>query len=172
MELLIPGLLLVALMVWASTKIKRDADAAFGPESIETDDLAVEKPDGFLHVLNDDSGLAFRAYSKEYGSGEANGIRKATIDIEIFEGIEPDERLTEIETELGELTNLNRYLDGGEHAISFSTEFVDDDIEFERIYRLNKRSDRFFETKITLLADYKEEFTGKIEEFLSSLRAK
>jgi hypothetical protein len=171
MELLIPGLILVALMVWASTKIKRDADAAFGPESIETDDVAVEKPDGFLHVINDDSGLAFRAYSKEYGSGEANGIRKATIDIEIFEGIEPDERFRILETELGEFTNIEKYKDSGED-ISFSTAYVDDEIEFERIYRLVKRSDRLFETRITLIAKYKEEFVEKIKEFVRGFRAK
>ena len=32
MELLIPGLILVALMVYASTKIKKAAAAAFEPE--------------------------------------------------------------------------------------------------------------------------------------------
>ncbi len=175
MELLIPGLILVALMVWASTKIKRDAEAAFGAETIETDDLKVKKPDGFLHVLNDDSGLAFRAYSKEYGANEANGIRKATIDIEILDGIEPEERFAELETELGELSNVEKYLDGEEIAISFTTEFVDDEIDFERVYRLVKRTDRpnrLFEMKITALAKYKNDYVVKLEDFVRSFRAK
>ncbi len=172
MELLIPGLILVALMVWASTKIKRDADAAFGPESIETEDLAVEKPDGFLHVLNDDSGLAFRAYSKEYGSGEANGIRKATIDIEILNGIDPLSRFAELQTEFGALSEVEKFANGDEKGISFSVDFVDEDLEFERFYRLIKHSDRVFETRITVLRKYKDEFADKIGEFFSSFQAK
>lgn len=170
MELLIPGLILVALMVWASTKIKRDADAAFGEESIETDVLTVRKPDGFLHVLNDDSDLAFRAYSKEYGSGEANGIRKAIIEIEIFDGIDPEERFAELAAEYAKLANVEKLVD--DNAISFSTEFVDDELEFKRIYRLIGRSDRLYETRITILAKYKEEFDSKIEKFVGSFQAK
>ena len=67
MELLIPGLILVALMVWASTRIKKNAAAAFDAEVIETESFSIRKPEGFLHVLNDDSGLAFRSYSKDFG---------------------------------------------------------------------------------------------------------
>ena len=51
MEILVPGLILVALMVWLSTRIKRNAAAAFDAERVETEDLIVEKPGGFLHVL-------------------------------------------------------------------------------------------------------------------------
>mgnify|MGYP007097599700 CR=1 FL=1 len=50
MELLIPGLILVALMVWASTKIKRSAAQAYAAESIETEYFAIEKPDGLIDL--------------------------------------------------------------------------------------------------------------------------
>lgn len=80
MELLIPGLILVALMVYASTRIKRSAAAAFDEEAIETDEYVIQKPEGFLHNLNAGSEYLFEAYSKEF-SKEAPTLRigRATI---------------------------------------------------------------------------------------------
>ena len=59
MEILIPGLILVALMVYVSTKIKKNAVDAFGEETITTDDFVLIKPEGFLHNLNGDPALLF-----------------------------------------------------------------------------------------------------------------
>jgi hypothetical protein len=85
MELLIPGLILVALMAWASTKIKKRASDAFESELIETENYAVRKPDGFLHVIGDPD-HEFRAYSKEFGGQNNSGDRRATIEIDVFPG--------------------------------------------------------------------------------------
>jgi len=78
MELLIPGLILVALMVWASTRIKRSAARAFEAEHVEGDGFSLDKPEGFLQKLDDKSKYAFEAYSKEYGRGLAENMRAAT----------------------------------------------------------------------------------------------
>jgi len=78
MELLIPGLALVALMVWASTRIKRSAAKAFEAEHIEGDGFSIDKPDGFLQKLDERSEYAFEAYSKEFGSELAGNMRAAT----------------------------------------------------------------------------------------------
>ena len=67
--LIILGLILVALMVWASTKIKKTAADAFEPEFIETDAYSLQKPEGFLHVIGDET-HEFMAYSKDFGKGD------------------------------------------------------------------------------------------------------
>ncbi len=85
MELLIPGLILVALMVYASTRIKKTAALAFEPESIDTETFSIEKPDGFLSVINGDPALAFEAYSKEFGGDGAEDIKQARVEIRHFE---------------------------------------------------------------------------------------
>ena len=90
MELLIPGLILVAFMVYASTRIKRVAAEAFEPETVETDDFTLDKPEGFLNVINRDPSLAFYAYSKDMGVGEAAEFRAGRA--EIREG--PDHAVT------------------------------------------------------------------------------
>src|SRR5688572_20065083 len=83
MELLIPGLILVALMVWASTKIKKTAADAFEAERIQTSDYELDKPAEFLHVLGDPD-HEFFAYSKEMGEGESNSVRRATIELDLL----------------------------------------------------------------------------------------
>ena len=72
MEILIVGLILVGFMVYASTRIKRTAAEAFDAETVESDDFTIEKPAGFLHVLNGDAALSFEAYStlRETGIGK------------------------------------------------------------------------------------------------------
>ncbi len=81
MEILIPGLILVGFMVWASTRIKRNAARAFEREDIDTSDFSLIKPDGFLAVAEPPDGLLFSAYSKEFGTGEAESIRRATAEV-------------------------------------------------------------------------------------------
>src|SRR5688500_15102343 len=83
MELLIPGLILVALMVWASTKIKKTAADAFEEEFIETEAYSLRKPEGFLHVIGDEH-HELTAYSREYGKGDNTGVRQATIELDIL----------------------------------------------------------------------------------------
>lgn len=84
MELLIPGLILVALMVYASTRIKRSAAAAFESETIETDEFIIKKPDGFLSVLGGDPKYAYEAYSRDFGTGDDANTRLA--HVYLFEG--------------------------------------------------------------------------------------
>jgi hypothetical protein len=81
MEILIPGLLLVAFMAWASTRIKRNAAAAYAAETIETDEFVIQKPEGFLHNLNGDPRYVFEAYSKDF-SKVNDKLRVGTATVE------------------------------------------------------------------------------------------
>src|SRR3954471_8994910 len=85
MELLIPGLILVGLMVYASTRIKRNAAQAFEQETIETADYILTKPAGMLQVINGDPTLAFEAYSKEIGTVGRKDFRIVTATIRILD---------------------------------------------------------------------------------------
>lgn len=83
MEILIVGGILVALMVYASTKLKRFTAEAFEAETVETDEFVVDKPDGFLHVIGGDRAYAFEAYSREFGGPGSEEIRQATAMLRI-----------------------------------------------------------------------------------------
>src|SRR5215218_1576466 len=84
MELLIPGLILVALMVYASTRIKKTAAEAFEPETVESDEFIIQKPEGFLNVIGGDPAYAFEAYSKEYGGEGAQEFRQGTATVTVY----------------------------------------------------------------------------------------
>src|SRR5205085_2158799 len=78
MEILIVGVILVALMVYASTRIKKSAARAFESETIDADEFYIEKPEGFINPLRDESAeYAFEAYSKDFGTGDAENVYQA-----------------------------------------------------------------------------------------------
>src|SRR4051794_7750972 len=85
MEILIIGLILVALMVYASTRIKRTAAAAFERETIETDTYVIQKPEGYLHKLNGDPQFLFEAYSREFSKSDPK-LRLGTAKIDVISG--------------------------------------------------------------------------------------
>ena len=78
MEFVIPGLILVAVMVYVSTRIKRSAAAAYDAETVETELFSVTKPEGFLAVASPRSPLLFEAYSKEFGTDGRENERMVT----------------------------------------------------------------------------------------------
>ena len=172
MELLIPGLILVAIMAWASTRIKRNASAAFDAERVETDDFVIEKPEGFLHVLNDTSGLLFRAYPREFGTVGRSDLRQATIEVERHIGADPDTVLTALKGSSESMDTESTFMDAGERAASVRSVRISDGAEFETIHKLVSRGDDVIEVRGRVLSEHKDAHLRKIEEMLGSLRVK
>jgi len=163
MELLIPGLILVALMVWASTKIKKRAADAFEAEFIETETYSLQKPDGFLHVIGDEE-HEFAAYSKEYGNGDNTGIRQATIEIDIFpdtdasgvvSSIESSSATTDAKTESGNVIRLESAESANEIAI-------------RGFYKIVPTESRVYRLRFAVLHEHSDDYREKIETTLDS----
>lgn len=172
MEILVPGLVLVALMVWASTRIKRNAAAAFEAERIETDDLVVDKPEGFLHVLNDDSGLLFRAYSRDFGIGGDRDARQAVIEVERHRGTVLDKAVASVRDASETFEAEPVYLDGGEKAMNAHSVRVRDGGEFETIHKFVTRGPDVVEARAEVLAEHKDSHLRNMEEALEKLLVK
>ena len=172
MELLIPGLILVALMVWASTRIKKNAAAAFDAETVETDEFVIRKPEGFLHVLNDDSGLAFRAYSKEFGKIGDKEVRRATIEIERHSKTGLDELRKKIEAAAESADSPEAYLDAGEKASWMNTTQIIGGGEYAVSHKLVTRGADVWEARSSVLADNREDLLEALESALDSVRVK
>ncbi len=90
MEIFIFGVILVALMVYVSTKIKKVAAAAFERETIEAEDFTLSKPKGFIHPLNENSAFAFEAYTKDFGTDEAKDFRQARAKLRVISALSFD----------------------------------------------------------------------------------
>jgi hypothetical protein len=69
MEILIAGVILVAFMAYASTRIKRSAAKAFEAETVETDQFVIQKPDGFLNVIKRRPAIRVRGLFKGIWNG-------------------------------------------------------------------------------------------------------
>jgi hypothetical protein len=167
MELLIPGLILVALMVWASTKIKKTAADAFEPEFIETDDYSLQKPDGFLHVIGDEE-HEFFAYSKDFGKGDNTGVRQATIEIDVFRGediaavrdtITKAAESFDITIDTPELSEVNTEETANESAVS-------------GFYKIVPARDAVLRLRFAVLNEYKDDYSRRIVETLDSFTIK
>ncbi len=171
LAILIPGLIIVALMVWASTRIKRIAAAAFEPETIETDDFVIQKPDGFLNNLNGDPKFTFTAYSKEFGA-DATDIRQGRVQLTVTDDAGIDQIIA-------------GFSDGGDEIVDDVTEVVGPTryrlIEAKRdenghdlcvTYKIAEMDSRVFTLESIRLAETSDEFTRKIEAFANSFELK
>jgi len=82
MEILIVGIIIVAVMAWASTRIKRTAKEAFEAENIETAEFTIHKPDGWLSIVSPKAPYLFEAYSKAFGKEPNEKVRLGTATVE------------------------------------------------------------------------------------------
>jgi hypothetical protein len=155
MELLIPGLILVALMVYASTRIKRTAARAFEAETVETDEFVVQKPDGFLNVLNLDPELSFEAYSKDFGTKGDLDIRAATAKLRVRDDSTVDDLIKEIASKT-EVTNQLNEVVGDVHYRVIEGELTKGEAEYRVLYKLAEHADKTYELEVAALRSVPE----------------
>ena len=168
MEFLIPGLILVGLMVWASTRIKRNAAKAFEREEIETADFSLTKPEGFLSIVDPPDGAAFSAYSKEFGIDGAEKMRRSTAELRVF----PNAQLSEIverakkgaSTVLSEQTGVI----GGKKCANIVVERLEEGILLESHYNIVAGTEAVYQLTVNVLSDNKDEFRSRVDELLTS----
>jgi hypothetical protein len=171
MELLIPGLILVALMVYASTRIKRSAARAFEPETIETDVFVIEKPDGFLNVLNGHPELEFEAYSREFGGVGAEEIKQARAEIRRFDGSDIEESATRIRNSATVVSDLAEVVGERKYRL-VDAQRVENGMNFREFYKLAGAGSGVIELKIIALVETNDEISRKIEAMLASFTVK
>ena len=172
MELLIPGLILVALMVYASTRIKKTAALAFEAETIETDEFIIQKPDGFLTVLNGDPQYSFESYSKEYGATGAENFRKGIANLRIYDGSSVSEvaaNLTGLDDEV--VSDVSEVIGGHRYRVIEIKRIVGG-VEFRYFSKFAEQNGRVYEFQITAIAETTDEFMQNIEAMLNSFEIK
>ena len=167
MELLIPGLILVALMVYASTKIKKRAAAAFDEEIVETDAYAIRKPEGFLHVLGSDN-HAFEAYSREFGQDDTAAARRATIEMDILAG----ESLETVCRQVRDSASESEVMEESETVRRISTEETANEIAVNAVYKIVDAGNAIYRLRFAVLPEHVDEYLQKLDETIDSFRVK
>ena len=166
--ILIPGLILVGLMIWASTRIKRSAAMAFEREDIETPEFTLVKPEGFLAPVDPAEGTVFSAYSKDFGKDGNDRHRQAALEIRRFAGTGIDELLETIRSEADEVSEEQTGIIDGQRCATIIVERADDDARLETHYRLISSPNAVYQLSVNVLPENKDEFQPRIDSFLNS----
>lgn len=172
MEILIPGLILVGFMIWASTRIKRNAAKAFEREEIENPEFSITKPDGFLAPVDPAYGLLFSAYSKDFGIDEAERVRRASVELRRFDDAHFDEICERIKTESSRVVLEQRGVVGERRSAIIVAESPEEDVEVEKSYRIVAGEHAVYQLAVTVLPAHKEEYSPKTDLFLNSFDLK
>jgi hypothetical protein len=172
MELLIPGLILVALMIYASTRIKKTAALAFEAETIETDEFVIKKPEGFLTVIGGDPQYAFEAYSKTFGAEPAEEVRQATANLIVLDEVALDSAVADIISADGEPVSAVSEVVNEHRYRNIETKGSEKGIRQRIFYRLAERNGKLYRLKVKVLADTTPEFMRDIHAILASFELK
>ncbi len=148
MEILIIGILVVALMAFVSTKIKKSAREAYELEVFENREFTVTKPEGFIIPFNENSPHLFEAYSKDFGDDDARKFNQCWAIVDVKNSFKKD-------SSTKSKTNENDVL-----ILTFTKTLGD------------KQANKTYELKISLLDEHKEQYTEKVEAMLNSFALK
>lgn len=166
--ILVPGLLFVALMVYVSTRIKRTAADAYEREVVDTAEFSVAKPDGFIIIESREPEVIFAAYSKDWGTGDADPFRRVSAELCRYQNRSIEE-LRHTLLENAELIEERHLTDG---AIVLETRTSTDDVMFENEHRISERNGKVYELRIRTLSETKNEDQKNIDEILASFELK
>lgn len=167
MEIAIVGLILVALMIYASTRIKRSAAAAFEPEAVENDAFSIQKPEGFLNVIGGDPRFAFEAYSKDFGK-EADRFRLATATVTVSDG-SVDDAVAAIEDEIA--SDVSEVIAERHYRVIEAARKVDGG-DLHIYYKLGETAGKTYKFEIDVLAEADRDWMRKAEAMLASFEVK
>lgn len=165
MELLIPGLILVALMVYTSTRIKKAAAQAYAQEAIESRDFVITKPDGFVSVASPEEGLEFRAYSREFGTDDTAAFRKSEATVTVI-------RDTSLEAAAAAIRDRAQRVvhELAGEPLAIDTEDTVGDVKVLRSYRLFARGSDILQLRVDTPAVFRDECNVAVREMLDSFR--
>lgn len=170
MEILIIGGAIVALMIYASTKIKRRAAEAFEEETIDTEDYTLVKPENFLAPVEPEGYLAFYAYSKEFGEEDkAEKLRQSLIKLKVLAG----RSLTEIARDVKKSFDAAPAEEKPDaNTIVLRGAKTEKEVETLYYHKIVAAGERIFDLEMTVLTDYREKYEEKAEKLLASFRVK
>jgi hypothetical protein len=164
MELLIPGLILVALMVYASTKIKKNAAKAFEEEKIDGEGFSLTKPEGFVHPLNKENGYAFEAYSKEFGKDEAENRRQALITLQVTED--------DVDAVQKAIKSTADSIVRDPESGVIEVERTDDGQPVNAFYKFENSGEKLFELQAVVLREHRDDYLRKIQSLFESFQVR
>ncbi len=156
-----------AALFYISSRVKKAARLAFESETIETDEFVIVKPEGFINPVNNESGYAFEAYSKDFGTGEdAENMNQAEIFVSVFD----DKSFNAV---CEEAKNTGEILPESDDEICLiKSEETIENVSAYKFYKIigSENGKKVYELKISVLQDFLAEYQNRIDETLKSFQ--
>lgn len=168
MEILFVGIAIVALMAYVSTRIKKSAADAYLPETFDAPDFLLIKPEGFLNPVEAKEGLAFYAYSKDYGIENTAKFRQSEIKLRVYE----IDSFREIVANAKKLADkvLSEKNEGD--VFLLKTENTEEKVSLEKEHKFVSKNGKVYELEIKTLQETAENYTQRIAETFESFTVK
>ncbi len=146
MEILIIGVILVALMAYASTKIKNAAKLAYEQETFTNEHFTIIKPEQFIIPVKAASEFDFECYSKDFAEDEAEKFNQCWAVVRVRDGIIKEETET------------------------FESDKIEDGVTIKTFCKVlpDNHLNKSFELEIFLLPEYQEKYSEGIDLMLKS----
>lgn len=176
MEIFFIGIVVVALMVYASTKIKRSAAAAFEPENIETDEFSLIKPEGYIHPFNEESVFAFEAYSKNFGDDESKDFRRSRATVRAISNSDFETVCKNAKKTADKI--VSKHFVGnapeGQKIFLLETEKTEKNVKFSTFWKIIESRERrkVYEFQVSVLDEFKEELTDAANQMAETFAVK
>lgn len=155
-------------MIWASTRIKRNAARAFEREEVETAEFSLVKPEGFLSVVDPPDDLLFSAYSREFGTDAAERIRRATAEIRGFRDAHFDDMTERAQADSVTTVSEQTGVIDGRKCANIIVERLEKGVLLESHYKIIASPAVVYQLVVNVLPEHRQEFQPKIDEMLAS----
>ncbi len=176
MEIFIVGVIVVALMVYVSTRIKKSAAQAYEPETIDAEDFTIKKPAGFINPINDDSTFAFEAYTKDFGTDEAKDFRQARARLRRISDSSFDAVCKNVKQSADKVLskNFSESAAQGQRVFQLETDGVEADVPVFSAWKIVESRERrkIYELQISVLEEYKKNYVDEVAEIIESFVVK
>lgn len=176
MEILIIGGIVVLIMVFISTQIKKSAALAFEREVIETDEFSIVKPTGLMNPIRDNSEYAFEAYSKDFGEKRERNTWQAQIYLTVSDGLNFAQVCKNIKSKADKILSENFEAETSEDQKIriLETEKTEDDISFHIFHKIveSKHKKKIYDLQIKVLKAFRSDYAERVEETMESFRLK
>ncbi len=176
MEIFFVGVIVVALMVYVSTRIKKSAAQAYEPETIDTKDFIINKPAGFINPINDDSAFAFEAYTKDFGTDEAKDFRQARAKLRVISALSFDAvcKHAKQSADVIKSKNFSENASQGQRIFLLETEGSENDVPIFSSWKIveSREQRKTYELQISVLQEHRIKFADEIAEMIESFAVK
>lgn len=172
MEIFIIGGILVALMAYVSTRIKKTSAEAYKPEMLETAEYSVIKPEGYIVPWNEES--TFKAVSKEMGKESADKFYQSRADLRVFADLSFEDICRGARKSVKKVISEETARDGEMNFCFMHAQNFDNEIVIEVFYKIveNRQTKKVYELQVSVLSEAMEEFSAKASEILQSFTVK